>query len=107
MGARKYYSAKQMHGKSRKELVEMMKREKNVDWHCDAPMAFKYGTFIKKELYEKEFVRKVNDKEVRGTATRTRIAFTPIQLTKFEEKYVGMLLNKYWGKEWLDVESMQ
>merc|ERR1719229_170009 len=104
--ARKYYSPKEMHGKGRHELVEMMKREKNVNWD-DAPMAFRFGTFVKRELYEKEFVRMVRDKEQRGMAKRTRMAGIPIQLEHFEEKYMNMLLSKYWTEEWLEMESMQ
>ena len=49
-----------------------------------------------------EYTKKTEDKEEKGTAQRTRIAFTPIEMDKFEEKYIDMLLSRYWTKEWLD-----
>ena len=99
--ARSYYSPKQMHGKGSKDLMEMLKTEKNIDWATDTPMAFRYGTFVKRELYDVEYVKR-GDKQEKGITQRTRIAFTPIEMDKFDEKYIGMLLSKYWTQEWLD-----
>eukprot|EP01084_Bolivina_argentea_P041840 77234_1 len=101
--ARKYFSQKQMHGKGKKDLIEMMKTEKNVDWN-EQPLAFRYGTFVKRELYDLEYVKKGKIEE-KGMTKRTRVTAIPIELDKFDEKYIYMLMSKYWTKEWLDLKS--
>ena len=90
-----------MHGKGSKDLLEMLKKEKNIDWATDAPMAFRYGTFIKRELYDVEFIKRGDNKQEKGITKRTRITFTPIEMDKFDEKYIDLLLSKYWTKSWL------
>eukprot|EP01083_Nonionella_stella_P095041 266738_1 len=99
--ARKHYSAKQMHGKGKKQLLEMLKNEKNVDWATDTPTAFRYGTFVKRELFDMEYVVKGTE-NTKATTKRTRVTSISIELDKFDEKYMDMLLTKYWAEQWLD-----
>lgn len=100
--ARSYYSARALNGKSSTDKLEMLRTEHGVDWECDVPMAFKYGTFVKRELYDKQFVRQTTQGQETGVSQRTRIGFTPIKLDKFEHRFIKMLLSKYWSKEWLE-----
>lgn len=52
--ARSFFTTKELHLKSCLDMLAMIK-EKGADWE-DLPAQFKYGTFIKKELYDKETV---------------------------------------------------
>ncbi len=61
--ARSYFSQNQVHGKSKVEMIEMMDKEKNLNWEKDVPLYWKHGVYLKREFYEKkiennEFVNK-------------------------------------------------
>jgi len=87
------YPAQQLLKLGTTALVEKMKKEKNVDWEEQVP-AFKYGSFVKKELYEKEG-EDYKTKEKR-TFTRTKVVTKSFKLDGHNEKNLNMLFSKYW-----------
>jgi tRNA(His) 5'-end guanylyltransferase len=52
-----YCNYKELEGKSGEEKVEYCKNKKNKDWN-DIEDKFKYGTFVKKEMYFNEEIKK-------------------------------------------------
>lgn len=52
MACRAEYSAKQMHGKGRQTMIDML-AEKGVDFHA-YPDAFRLGTFVRRQVVERE-----------------------------------------------------
>lgn len=53
MLARHYFSHKQLHGKTSKEMQEMLFQEKNINWN-NQPDFFKRGTFFQRKKIFKE-----------------------------------------------------
>lgn len=95
MLAQAHFSAKALHGLSRKQQKQKLLDEKNIDWE-DQPNWFKYGALIKKELYEKEAINPKTQETL--TVTRTRVICKSFQLSTFSENLVKLLLDKYWGE---------
>jgi len=91
--AQSLYPAQQLMNLGTTSLIEKMKKEKNVDWE-DQPPAFKYGSFVKKEIYEKEG-EDYKTKEKR-TFTRTKVVTKSFKLGGHNEKNVDMIFSKYW-----------
>lgn len=60
MAARHYYSHKELHGKSGKEMQEML-FQKGVNWN-DYPDFFKRGTFIQRTKVKRRFTQEELDK---------------------------------------------
>ena len=104
--ARAYYSTKQLNKKSTQNKIDMLKSEHNIDWN-DQPMSFKFGTFIKKELYQMECIDIKTNKNV--MATRSRMVSIPIEIENFNDKYIDILLAKYWNWDlnWINKNDSQ
>jgi hypothetical protein len=62
----------------------------NKDWN-DFPSQYKYGTFIKRELYEKEGYNPIE--QVYNTSTRKRCVAKSFKL---EEEHQDLLLSEFW-----------
>lgn len=63
-----HFSTKQLHGKNRNEMKQML-HEKEIDYEA-MPPAFKYGTFAKKHLYSLQTIDKATGKPVEATRSR-------------------------------------
>lgn len=93
MLAQAHFSAKALHGLSRKQQKEKLLNEKQIDWEKE-PNWFKHGAIIKKEVYEKQCVNVKTGEET--IATRTRLVCKAFRLQSFSEAFVNMLVSKYW-----------
>ena len=98
-----HYSPSAIHGLKTADLILKLEREKGVVWG-DMSNAYKYGTFIKKHLVEKQGM----DPRTGETKTvfRGRILAQAFQI-RFCEEALEMISAKYWGvypKE--DVEAV-
>lgn len=91
--ARYYYTTKELHNKSSKQKIDMLLNEKNIDWYKE-PLCFRYGTFVKKELYIKKCIDIKTNKQV--NANRTRICSLAIEMDKYDDKWDNILIGKYW-----------
>lgn len=92
---RAYFSAKELKYLNSIQIMEKLRNEKNVDWN-ESPEAFRYGTFVKKEIYEKAFVNPQTNES--GMCKRTRTAVKPLPIDRFDRKWIPLLLSKYWTK---------
>lgn len=91
-----------MHGLGTTALIEKLKAEKNIDWE-DQPNAFKYGSMVKKEIYEKEAVdHKTGEKVI---AKRTRLVTKSFKLSGFNEENINLIFKKYWNSDEEKVEK--
>lgn len=68
--ARCHFSSKALHGKNREQQKEMLREQKGVEYD-DMPDAFKYGTFVKKQLYTIKTVDRASGMPV--DAVRSRV----------------------------------
>jgi tRNA(His) 5'-end guanylyltransferase len=90
-----YFSTKEMHGYKAREVVVKLKEEKNVDWYS-WPLAFRYGTFVKKIVVNKMgFNPQTNQEE---PADRRELRAYAMHLKNFDEKYLRLLLTKHWNE---------
>ena len=64
MLAQAHFSPQQLHGVDAASMVRMLREEKGVDWD-DCPPFFKWGTYIKKEEFEKPAFNPKTQQEVR------------------------------------------
>lgn len=89
-----FYSAKQLHRLKSDEIIEKLKREKNIDWNT-YPSSYKWGTTIKKKRVFKTSLNPITGVSVQVVRSEyLAIAF------RFERKeYWSSLLNaKYWDE---------
>jgi tRNA(His) guanylyltransferase len=103
-----YFSTKEMHGLKAREVVEALKEKKNVDWN-DWPLAFRYGTFVKKIIVNKMGHNpQTNQDEL---VERRELKAYAIHFKGFQEEHTKLLLCKHWNEvpqELLaDVEEVQ
>jgi len=92
--ARSYFSAKTMHGVSNTKACAMLRAEGHP-W-SEMPLCYRYGSWIKKETYEKHAVNKKTGAAV--IATRTRPATRAFRLEGgATDANVAMLFAKFWG----------
>jgi len=92
--ARAHFSSKQLQKLGTTAIIEKLKKEKNVDWEQQEAW-FKYGTFVKKELYE----RTVEDPRKKGEqlkVIKSRPGSKAFLLGPFNEENIGMVFAKYW-----------
>ncbi|ETO14116.1 hypothetical protein RFI_23252 [Reticulomyxa filosa] len=102
MLAHAHFSPKQLHNKSCSEMKHMLLEMKKIDWETDTPLAFRFGTVVKKELFVKEFMHPISQQL--DTTTRTRIAYTPINTSlemKDKSTLTQFFLDKYWPADFI------
>jgi len=87
-----HFSPKQMHGWSTGEVYHNL-RDIGVLWDS-RPDSFKHGTFVKKELFEKQAVDAKTGEEVR--ALRTRVETRAFDMKGFSLTHKKLLFAKYW-----------
>jgi tRNA(His) guanylyltransferase len=88
-----HFSPKQMHGWSTGEVYERLKTEKGVLWDT-YPEAFKHGTFVKKDLFEKDGVDQKTGAAVK--VVRTKVESRAFDLKGFSVSHKKLLFSKYW-----------
>jgi len=82
--ARKHFRAKVLHGLHGDQMLEKLKKEKNVDWH-DMPVWYKWGAFVKSQNYSATvWVGKNQGKEqpTQITVTKTRTVTRIFEMKK-------------------------
>jgi tRNA(His) guanylyltransferase len=92
--ARTLYTAKQMHGKRTKELIEMMKNEKGVVYEEAVPKWAIEGCLIKREQFEHEGVNGKTGEVEKTMRTRTRVEERGIR--DFGDEGLRIVGGKYW-----------
>jgi tRNA(His) guanylyltransferase len=99
MYSQAYCSHKQLQGLTGEEQVQFCKEKTGNDWN-EVDEAYKYGVFVKKELYEKPVdFRDLNyserSDEPRKTVTRSRICEFTNKLTSYSPDVVKMIGGQY------------
>lgn len=75
-----YYLTRQLlYGLSASDAIKLVKDKKGIDYWCDTPDWFRYGTLIKKILIDHQGVDKTTGKVV--DVKRSRLAFGNINFT--------------------------
>ena len=103
--ARKYFSTKQLHKLGTTALIEKLKKEKNVDWEQQDAW-FKYGTFVKKELFEKEGINPRKPDEVLKII-KSRAASKSFLLGPYNEENIATVFSKYWESPLIEALKLQ
>jgi len=100
--ARHHYTPKELHGlHSGDQIAKML--EKGVDWHAQ-PAWYKWGTFIKKQLYSIETKNPKTEEPV--TAIRTRIVRKSFALDDFSQDNIYFLFSKYYPETDKEVDNV-
>jgi len=100
--ARYHFTPQQLHGlHSGDQIAKML--EKGIDWHSQ-PAWYKWGTFIKKQLYTLESKNPKTGEPV--TAIRTRTVRKSFDLEKFSQENIYLLLSKYYPETDTNVENV-
>ena len=98
MFAQAVCSHKELHGKTGEKQVQYTLEKTGKDWN-KIDDCYKYGTFIKKELYEKEVDKNSstyhNKNVTMETVTRSRICEFSEKLTNYSEEGVKMITRQY------------
>jgi tRNA(His) guanylyltransferase len=84
--AREYFNQKELQGKNKSEMIEMLK-SKVLDWNTDVPMFLKNGVYFKKVTYEIIF----NEQK----AVRTKVIAKCFRI-KYDELFYCLLMDKYY-----------
>ncbi|KAL9646055.1 hypothetical protein ABK040_007935 [Willaertia magna] len=92
---RSFYSQKEMNGLKPNQVIKKLKEEKNINWE-NYPKSYRFGSFIKKYLIEKEGLDVKSGKSV--VFKRNRYDAYAFSLNSFDEKYVRFLLAKNWNE---------
>lgn len=90
--AHTFFGPKKILNKSGKEMIQIMKQEKNFDWNdlTQVPIFIKHGIYCKKNLIEKE----VDGQKI----LRSEYIFKQFKIN-FSESNLNLLLSKYWNDE--------
>jgi len=101
-GAARYqFGHKACHKLNSKELHAKMETE-GKSWDS-YPLAFRFGSFVKKELYGKEYSDPKTGKT--GVALRGRVLTKHFKFSGFSEENIDMVLRKYWNPEFVLANS--
>lgn len=95
MAAGAYYSHKELHGKSSRDKIEMM-RAKGKEW-SEFPEFFKSGTFAIRSYLEMEMpeeLKQYKENEFKDTYLRSQIENFHLPRLKHQDDYMGILFNK-------------
>jgi len=95
-GAARYqFGHKACHKLNSKELYAKMETEgKSWDTY---PLAFRFGSFVKKELYGKEYSDHKTGKS--GVALRGRVLTKHFEFSGYSAENIDMVLRKYWNPD--------
>jgi len=74
-------------------VIAKLKEEKGIEWE-DQPDNFKYGTYVKKELSEKEGENPLTNEKV--TVMRGSIVSKSFNLKSFSPENLDLVFRKYW-----------
>eukprot|EP01121_Diplochlamys_sp_Union-15-3_P012488 TRINITY_DN3745_c0_g1_i1.p1 TRINITY_DN3745_c0_g1~~TRINITY_DN3745_c0_g1_i1.p1 ORF type:complete len:445 (+),score=77.41 TRINITY_DN3745_c0_g1_i1:50-1336(+) len=88
----KYFNNKTLQGLNGKQMREKLLKEKNINWE-DMPGWYKYGVFVKRELYQKEVEQK-DGKKIQATRTRTVSHAIELQAS-YTTEIEKFILSKY------------
>jgi len=94
--------SKRCHGLNTKQQMEACLKEGH-DWN-KMPDAYRFGIFVKKEIYIKEVVDH-KDKNKTVKATRSRLLSKSFDLGGFTEENVDLVFRKYWNPDDKPVED--
>ena len=95
MMAQSECSHKELHGKTGEEQIQYTLEKTGKDWN-KIDDCYKYGTFVKKELYEKTGYHDHPDgTRMLSTVTRSRICEFSEKLTSYSEDSVKMIVSQY------------
>ena len=86
-----------LHGLSLKEVVSLLKYEKNIDVYRDVPPVFLYGTFAKRRVMQIEGENPLTNEKI--ISTRARVENRIFDWVSEPEGRVHMTLAKYWDNE--------
>lgn len=93
--ARTLFSTKELHKKSTATMVEMIEKQKGVDFSDAVPSWAAEGTLVKKEQYEVEGQNAKSGEVEKTLRTRTRAVDTGV--TKFSDANLKLVTNRYWN----------
>lgn len=91
--ARSHMSSKQMHKLGTTALQQKLRDELGVDWN-DMPLAFRDGTFVKRECYLKTALDRHSGEEV--TTERTRVTCAALHLPRYSADAIAWLFAPRW-----------
>ncbi|KAH7141111.1 tRNAHis guanylyltransferase-domain-containing protein [Dactylonectria macrodidyma] len=92
--ARSLFSQKQLDGKNKDEMLEMVKLERGVTYEESVPKWALEGSIVKKHLVKMEAVDMKTSKPV--TIARTRTRCEDRGMRKFSVENLELVRNKYW-----------
>ncbi|KAI1097954.1 glycoside hydrolase family 55 protein [Jackrogersella minutella] len=93
--ARSLLSHSQIQGKTTAELIELMRREKNVIYEEAVPKWAVEGCLVKRELYQHDGLNPQTGQVLRTTRTRTRIEERGIR--EFTVENLKLVTERYWN----------
>ena len=90
-----HYTPQELHRVSALETLRRLRDEKGVEWD-EQPPWFRFGTYVKKERYEKRAYNPVTSEQVMAERTRyTRCSFA------LEPDDAAFLLDRVWASDFL------
>ncbi|OTA86388.1 glycoside hydrolase family 55 protein [Hypoxylon sp. CO27-5] len=95
--ARTLFSQSQIHGKTTAELVEMMRREKNVVYEEAVPRWAIEGCLVKRELYQHDGANPKTGQVETTSRTRTRAEERGIR--EFSAENLKLVTDRYWNDQ--------
>jgi len=96
---RAFLSQSEMNGLSSNDVVKKLKEEKNIDFE-KYPNSFKYGTFIKRILEDKETNKWENNQKTEEIIIIKRSSTLELsfKIDKFSDQHVEFLMSKNYTK---------
>lgn len=86
--AHTYFGPKKIMNKTCKEMIKMMKDEKNLDWDSQVPTFIKHGVYCKKNMVYKE----INGQ----TVLRSDYVLKELKIN-FSQDNLNLIFSKYWN----------
>jgi len=83
-----YFGPKKIMNKNCKQMIQMMKDEKNLNWDIQVPTFIKHGVYCKKNLVYKE----INGQSV----LRSDYVLKELKIN-FSQDNLNLMVNKYWN----------
>lgn len=93
--ARTLFGQSQIHGKTTAELIEMMRREKNVVYEEAVPKWAIEGCLVKRELYQYDDTNPKTGQVETTSRTRTRVEERGIR--EFSAENLKLVTERYWN----------
>lgn len=92
--ARSFFSTKELQGKNKDQMIEMVIREKGVNYYEAVPKWAMEGSIIKRELVETEAVNQKTGEPV--TAVRTKTRCEDKGIIEFSDRNLHLVKAKHW-----------